>query len=91
MKEENAENFQENASYLPLCFASLLRKHCKQIVNIKKEECSNALVEENRGDTKDEREVQPLSLFEGQTLDEIMKPKTGDELIHFDSLPLFFN
>jgi hypothetical protein len=35
--------------------------------------------------------VQPLSLFEGQTSDEIMMPETGDELIHLDSLPLCFN
>jgi hypothetical protein len=35
--------------------------------------------------------VKPLSLFEGQTSDEIMKPETGDELIHVDSFPLFFN
>jgi hypothetical protein len=46
LKEESAENFQENANCLPLCFASLLRKHCKQIVHRKKEECSNASVEE---------------------------------------------
>jgi len=32
-----------------------------------------------------------LSLFEGQTSDEIMKPEIGDELIHLDSLPLCFN
>jgi hypothetical protein len=48
--EESAENFQENANCLPLCFASLLRKHCKKIVNNKKEECSNAAVEENKDD-----------------------------------------
>jgi hypothetical protein len=35
--------------------------------------------------------VQPLNLFEGQISDEIPKPETGDELIHFDSLPLCFN
>ena len=35
--------------------------------------------------------MQPLSLFEGQTLDEIMKPKIGDELIHLDSLSLCFS
>jgi hypothetical protein len=29
LKEEDAENFQENANCLPLCFASLLRKHCQ--------------------------------------------------------------
>jgi hypothetical protein len=28
-KEENIENFQESAKCLPLCFASLLREHCK--------------------------------------------------------------
>jgi hypothetical protein len=38
-------------------------------------------------DIEADPEVQPLSLFEGQTSDEIMKPETGDELIHFDSLP----
>jgi hypothetical protein len=36
-------------------------------------------------------EVHPLSLFEGQTSDEIMKPETSDELIHLDSLSLCFN
>jgi hypothetical protein len=35
--------------------------------------------------------VQPLSLFECQTSDEITEPGTGDELIHFDSLPLCFS
>jgi hypothetical protein len=89
--EESAENFQENANCLPLCFASLLRKHCKKIVNSKKEECSNAAVEENKDDTEADPEVQPLNLFEGQISDEIPKPETGDELIHFDSLPLCFN
>jgi hypothetical protein len=29
LKEESAENFQENENCLPLCFASLLRKNCK--------------------------------------------------------------
>jgi hypothetical protein len=90
-KEEDAENFQENANCLPLCFASLLRKHCQQIVNSKKEECSNASVEEDKGDMEADPEVHPLILFEGQTSDEVMKPKTGDELIHLDSLPLCFN
>jgi hypothetical protein len=41
-----------------------------------------------KDDTEVDPEVQPLSLFEGQTSDEIMKPETGDELIHLDSLPL---
>jgi hypothetical protein len=91
LKEENAENFQENANCLPLCFASLLRKHCQQIVNSKKEECSNASVEENKDDTEADPEVHSLNLFEGQISDEILKPETGDELIHFDSLPLCFN
>jgi hypothetical protein len=27
--EESAENFQENARCMSLCFSSLLRKHCK--------------------------------------------------------------
>jgi hypothetical protein len=89
--DQNAENFQENENCLPLCFASLLRKHYKQIAHRKEEECSNASVEENKGDTEVDPEVQPLSLFEGQTSDEIMKPETGDELIHLDSLPLCFN
>jgi hypothetical protein len=50
-KEENAENFQENANCLPLCFASLLREHFKKVINRKDEECSNASVDENKGDT----------------------------------------
>jgi hypothetical protein len=49
-KEESAENFQENANCLPLCFASLLREHFKQVENRKDEECSNAPGEENMGD-----------------------------------------
>jgi hypothetical protein len=40
---------------------------------------------------KADPEVHPLSLFEGQTSDEIMKPETSDELIHLDSFPLCFN
>ena len=32
-----------------------------------------------------------MSLFEGQTLDEIVNPEIGDELIHLDSLPLCLN
>ena len=32
-----------------------------------------------------------MRLFESQTLDEIMKPETGNEHIHCDSLPLCFN
>jgi hypothetical protein len=51
-KEENAENFPVNAKCLPLCFASLLREHCKQIVNRKDDGCSNASFEENKDDTK---------------------------------------
>jgi hypothetical protein len=47
-KEDDAENFPRNAECLPLCFASLLREHYKQVVNRKNEECSNASVEENR-------------------------------------------
>jgi hypothetical protein len=35
--------------------------------------------------------VQPLNIFECQTSDEIIEPGTGDEMIHFDSLPLFFS
>jgi hypothetical protein len=60
-------------------------------VNRKNEENSNASVEENRGDTEVDLEVQPLSLFEGQTSDKIMKPEKGDEPIHFDALPLCNN
>jgi hypothetical protein len=75
----------------PYVFLSLLRKHCQQIVNSKKEECSNASVEEDKVDMEDDPEVHPLSLFEGQTSDEVMKPETSDELIHLDSLPLCFN
>jgi hypothetical protein len=54
-----------NEKYLPLCFASLLREHCKIIVNIKDEECSNASVEENMDDTEhaSDQEMHPLSLF----------------------------
>jgi hypothetical protein len=89
--EDDAENFPRNAECLPLCFASLLREHYKQVVNRKNEECSNVSVEENRGDTKADPEVQPLSLFESQTSDEIMKPEIGNEHIHCDSLPLCFN
>jgi hypothetical protein len=58
-----------------------LRKHCQQIVNSKKEECSNALVEENKDDTEVDPEVQPLNIFEEQILDEILKPEIGDEII----------
>jgi hypothetical protein len=49
-KEESAENFQENANCLPLCFASLLREHFKQVENRKDEEFSNAPGEKNMGD-----------------------------------------
>jgi hypothetical protein len=83
--------FQESQNCLLLCFALLLRKHYKNIAHRKEEECSNASVEENKGNTKYDPEVQPLSLFEGQTSDEIMKPETCDELIHLDSLPVCFN
>jgi hypothetical protein len=81
-KEDDAENFPRNAECLPLCFASLLREHYKQVVNRKNEE--------NKVNTEANPEVQPLSLFEGQASDEIMKPKTDNELIHCDSLPLCF-
>jgi hypothetical protein len=91
--EENAKNFQESENCLPLCFSSLLRKHYKQIVNSKNEECSNKPGEENRGDIEfvADSQVQPLSLCAGQNSDENTKPKTGNELIHFDSLPLCFS
>ena len=36
-------------------------------------------------------EVQPLSLCAGQNSYENTKPGTGNELIHFDSLPLVFS
>jgi hypothetical protein len=92
-KEESAENFQENENCLPLCFASLLREHFKQVVNRKNEECSDEPGEENRGDIEvvADSEVQPLSLCAGQNSDENTKPGTGNELIHFDSLPLCFS
>ena len=68
-----------------------MRKHCKQIVSNKKEECFDASVEENKDDTEVDPEVQPLNLSEGQISDEIPTLETRDELIHFDSLPLCFN
>jgi hypothetical protein len=68
-----------------------MRKHCQQIVNSKKEECSNVSIEENKDDTEVDPEVQSLNLFEGQISNEILKLETGDEMIHFDSLPLCFN
>jgi hypothetical protein len=88
-----ATNFQESEDFLPLCFASLLRKHYKQIANSKNEECSNELGQENRGDIEvvADSEVHPLSLCATQNSDENTKPRTGNELIHFDSLPLCFN
>jgi hypothetical protein len=78
--DQNAENFQEGENCLPLCFASLLRKHYKQIAHRKEEECSTASVEENKVDTEADPEMQPLSLFESQTSEEIMMPETGDKL-----------
>jgi hypothetical protein len=35
--------------------------------------------------------MHPLSLFESRTSGEITEPATGDELIHFDSMPLCFS
>jgi hypothetical protein len=61
--EDDAENFRRNAKCLPLCFALLLREHYKQVMNRKNDECSNVSVEENKGDTKADPEVQPLSLL----------------------------
>jgi hypothetical protein len=92
-KEENAESFQVSAKCLPLCFASLLRENCKQIVNRKDEECSNESVEENMDDTEPflDPEVRSLSHLECQISDEITESETDDELIQFDSLPLCFN
>jgi hypothetical protein len=70
-----------------------MREHCKQIVSKKDEECSATSGEENRDDIEvvSDSEVQNLSLCEGQNLDETKKPGTGNELIHFDSLPLCFS
>jgi hypothetical protein len=48
LKEESAKKFQENANCLPLCFASFMRKHYKQIVNSKNEECFDEPDEENK-------------------------------------------
>jgi hypothetical protein len=92
-KEESAENFQENANCLPLCFTSLLREHFEQVENRKDEECSNAPGEKNMGDVEAiaDSEVQPLSLCAGQNSDENTKPGIGNAQIHFDSLPLCFS
>jgi hypothetical protein len=92
-KKEDAEKFPVNAGCLPLCFSSLLREHCKKIVSKRDEECSNALGEENRGDIEvvSDSEVRTLSIFQGQNSDETTKPRTGNEMIHFDSLPLCFS
>jgi hypothetical protein len=79
-KEDDIENFPRNAECLPLCFASLLREHYKEVVNKKNEE--------NKVNMEANPEVRPLSLIEGQASDETMKPKTDNELIHCDSLPL---
>ena len=49
--EDDAENFPRNEEWFPLCLASLLREHYKQVMNRKNEEHSNESVEENRGDT----------------------------------------
>jgi hypothetical protein len=92
-KEESAKKFQKIANCLPLCFASLLREHFKQAENRKDEECTNAPSEKNMGDIEAiaDSEVYPLSLCAGQNSDENTKPGTGNEQIHFDSLPLCFS
>jgi hypothetical protein len=92
-KKEDANFFPVNAECLPLCFAALLREHCKQIVSKKDEECSNASGEENKSDIEavSDSVVQTLSLFEGQNSDETTKPGTGNKLIQLDSLPLCFS
>jgi hypothetical protein len=91
--EENAENIRVSGNTLPLCFSSFqfLKRNSRPVVNSEDKKFSDQSVEDAIVYMEVDPKVQPLSLFEGQTSDEIMKPETSDELIHLDSLPLCFN
>jgi hypothetical protein len=93
--EENAENFRVREKSLPLCFSSFqfLRENCKQVVNSREGECSDQLVEDAIADMEVvlNPELQPLTYFDFQIPDEILKPETNYELIQNNSVPLSFN
>jgi hypothetical protein len=91
--EEGVENFRVRKKSLPLCFSSFqfLRGNCKQVVNGRKGECSDQLGEDASADVEAvlNPESQHLPYFYFQIHDERLKPKTDNELIHCDSLPLY--
>jgi hypothetical protein len=91
--DQSAENLRVSGNTLPLCFSSFqfLKRNSRPIVNSEDKKFSDQSVEDAIVDMEADPEVHPLSLFEGQTLDEIMKPETSDELTHLDSLPMCFN
>jgi hypothetical protein len=92
-KEDSEESFQVNAKSLPLYFASFMRKHYKQIVNIRNGELSYQSDEEIMDDKEHvlDPDLHPLIHLEFQILDASSESVTCDELIHFDSIPLCSN
>jgi hypothetical protein len=95
INDQSAENIRVSGNTLPLCFSSFqfFKRNSRPVVNSEDSKFFDQSVEDAISDIEviTDSEVHPLSLCVGQNSDENTKPETGNELIHFDSLPLCFS
>jgi hypothetical protein len=90
--EEETENLRVSEDTLPLCFSSFqfLKRNSRPVVNSEDRNSSDQSIDDAIKDMEAvlNPESQHLPYFDFQIPDERLKPKTDNELIHCDSLPL---
>jgi hypothetical protein len=90
--EEETKNFREREKYLPLCFSSFqfLKRNSRPVVNSEDRNFLDQSVEDAFKDVEAflNPESQPLTYFDFQISNEILKPKTNCELMQNNSVPL---